>query len=63
MNVLQNLYLHTLKVIPDQNNYLSKLSQEHGTLKVAHNQFDNFNIGDLDEIVPVQTWFNSNINN
>ena len=35
----------------DQMNYLARLSQEHGILKVAQNQFKNFNIGDLVEII------------
>ncbi len=49
------------KVMLDQMNYLSKLSQEHGTLKVAHNQFHNFEIGDLVEIVPVHSCLTANL--
>jgi D-serine deaminase-like pyridoxal phosphate-dependent protein len=49
------------KVILDPMNYLSKLSQEHGTLKVAHNQFHNFYIGDLVEIIPVHSCLTANL--
>ena len=49
------------KIMLDQMNYLSKLSQEHGTLKVAHNQFDNFNVGDLVEILPVHSCLTANL--
>ncbi len=36
-------------------NYVSKLSQELGTLKVTQNQFKNFKVGDLVEIIPVHS--------
>jgi len=49
------------KIMLDQMNYLSKLSQEHGTLKVAHNQFKNFNVGDLVEIIPVHSCLTANL--
>lgn len=49
------------KIMLDKMNYLSKLSQEHGILKVAQNQFDNFNIGDLVEIVPVHACLTANL--
>jgi len=45
----------------DQMNYLSKLSQEHGILKVAQNQFQNFNVGDLVEIIPVHSCLTANL--
>jgi len=41
-------------------NYVSKLSQEHGTLKVTQNQFKKFNIGDLVEIIPVHSCLAAN---
>jgi len=41
-------------------NYVSKLSQEHGTLKVTQNQFKKFNIGDLMEIIPVHSCLAAN---
>jgi len=42
-------------------NYVSKLSQEHGILKVAHNQLKNFNVGDLVEIIPVHSCLTANL--
>ncbi len=49
------------KIMLDQMNYLSKLSQEHGILKVAQTQFKNFNIGDLVEIIPVHSCLTANL--
>ena len=49
------------KLMLDQMNYLSKLSQEHGILKVAQNQFHNFNVGDLVEIIPVHSCLTANL--
>ena len=49
------------KQMLDQMNYLSKLSQEHGILKVAQNQFQNFNVGDLVEIIPVHSCLTANL--
>ncbi len=43
------------KELLDPLNYVSKLSQEHGTIKVFQNQFKNFKIGDLVEIIPVHS--------
>jgi len=42
-------------------NYVSKLSQEHGTLKVTQNQFKNFQVGDLVEIIPVHSCLTANL--
>ncbi len=42
-------------------NYISKLSQEHGTIKVTQNQFKKFNIGDLVEIIPVHSCLTANV--
>jgi D-serine deaminase-like pyridoxal phosphate-dependent protein len=49
------------KIMLDPMNYLSKLSQEHGILKVAQNQFKNFNVGDLVEIIPVHSCLTANL--
>jgi len=49
------------KIMLDQMNYLAKLSQEHGILKVAQNQFENFNVGDLVEIIPVHSCLTANL--
>ena len=38
------------KELLDTNNYLSKLSQEHGTIKVTPANFKSINVGDLVEI-------------
>ena len=45
----------------DTKNYLSKLSQEHGTLKVTPNIFKRINIGDLVEIIPVHSCLTANL--
>ncbi|MFW6309534.1 MAG: alanine racemase [Prolixibacteraceae bacterium] len=42
-------------------NYVSKLSQEHGTLKVTQNHFKKFKIGDLVEIIPVHSCLTANV--
>jgi len=49
------------KVMLDQMNYLSKLSQEHGILKIAQSQMDNFKVGDLVEILPVHSCLTANL--
>lgn len=43
------------------NNYLSKLSQEHGTLKVTPSNFKDINVGDLIEIIPVHSCLTANL--
>lgn len=42
-------------------NYVSNLSQEHGTLKVTQKQFENFQIGDLIEVIPVHACLTANL--
>jgi D-serine deaminase-like pyridoxal phosphate-dependent protein len=42
-------------------NYVSRLSQEHGILKVTQNQFKNFRTGDLVEIIPVHSCLTANL--
>lgn len=48
------------KLLPTLN-YVSNLSQEHGTLKVTQSQFKNFEIGDLIEIIPVHACLTANL--
>jgi D-serine deaminase-like pyridoxal phosphate-dependent protein len=49
------------KILLDSMNYLSKLSQEHGTLKVAQSQFNQFYVGQLIEIFPVHSCLTANL--
>ncbi len=49
------------KVLLDSLNYVSKLSQEHGILKVTQSQFKNFEVGDLVEIIPVHSCLTANL--
>jgi D-serine deaminase-like pyridoxal phosphate-dependent protein len=42
-------------------NYVSRLSQEHGILKVSQKNFPNFQIGDLVEIIPVHSCLTANL--
>ena len=42
-------------------NYVHRLSQEHGVLKVTQRDFDNFHIGDLIEIIPVHSCLTANL--
>jgi len=49
------------KTLLDPLNYVASLSQEHGILKVEQNQFKNFRVGDLVEIVPVHSCLTANL--
>lgn len=49
------------KILLDPLNYVAKLSQEHGILKVTQNQFKNFKVGDLVEIIPVHSCLTANL--
>jgi len=49
------------KILLDPLNYLARLSQEHGILKVTQIQFKNFNVGDLVEIIPVHSCLTANL--
>ena len=49
------------KKLLGNNNYLSKLSQEHGTLKVTPANFKLINVGDLVEIIPVHSCLTANL--
>ncbi len=42
-------------------NYVHKISQEHGILKVIQSQFKNFDVGDLVEIIPVHSCLTANL--
>ncbi len=48
-------------VLLDTKNYLSKLSQEHGILKVTPANFKLINVGDLVEIIPVHSCLTANL--
>ena len=49
------------KVLMDTMNYLLALSQEHGILKVAQSQLQNFYVGQLVEIYPVHSCLTANL--
>ena len=49
------------KILLDERNYLHKLAQEHGTIKVSYKDFNKFNIGDLIEIIPVHSCLTANL--
>ncbi len=51
---------HTKELLPPLN-YVSKLSQEHGILKVTHNQLKNFTIGNFVEIIPVHSCLTADV--
>jgi len=44
-----------------KNNYLTKLSQEHGTLKISGDLFDKIYIGELVGIIPVHSCLTANL--
>ncbi|MCG6185856.1 alanine racemase [Maribellus maritimus] len=48
------------KLLPPLN-YVAKLSQEHGILKVTQAQFKNFQVGDLVEVIPVHSCLTANL--
>lgn len=49
------------RLLLDTNNYLSKLSQEHGILKVTPANFKQIKVGDLVEIIPVHSCLTANL--
>jgi len=49
------------KVLLDTKNYLTKLSQEHGIIRVMQNQLNEFKVGDLVEILPVHSCLTANL--
>lgn len=42
-------------------NYVSKISQEHGILKVSQKNFNLFQVGDLVEIIPIHSCLTANL--
>lgn len=49
------------KNVLDNKNYLCKLSQEHGIIKVTPSNFRKINVGDLIEIIPVHSCLTTNL--
>ena len=49
------------KVLLDTKNYLAKLSQEHGIIRVMQNQLKEIQVGDLVEILPVHSCLTANL--
>lgn len=49
------------KELLDERNYLYKLSQEHGIMKVTYKNFNKFKVGDLVEIIPVHSCLTANL--
>ena len=49
------------KFTDGRENYVSKLSQEHGTLKVDQQVFDHYKIGDLIGVLPVHSCMTANL--
>ena len=45
----------------DETNYVSKLSQEHGTLKVSREVFEEYAIGDVIGVLPVHSCMTANL--
>lgn len=56
-----SIYKNKQKTLLDPLNYVSGLSQEHGILKVTQNEFKNFEVGDLVEIIPVHSCLTANL--
>ena len=48
-------------VTGENKNYVSKLSQEHGTLKVEKDVFEKYNVGDIIVILPIHSCLTSNL--
>lgn len=49
------------KKILNERNYVARLSQEHGILKVSQKNFDLFKIGELVEIIPIHSCLTANL--
>ncbi len=49
------------KTLLDEKNYLSRLSQEHGVIRVTQREMNCFNIGDLIEVIPVHSCLTANL--
>lgn len=44
-----------------ERNYVTRLSQEHGVLRVSQKHFDAFRLGDLVEIIPIHSCLTANL--
>lgn len=49
------------KKLLNKRNYVTRLSQEHGVLKVSQKNFGLFHIGDLVEIIPIHSCLTANL--
>lgn len=49
------------KKLLNPRNYVSRLSQEHGILKVSQKNFPHFQVGDLVEIIPIHSCLTANL--
>ncbi len=49
------------KTLLGERNYVSKLSQEHGILRVTQKNFSLINVGDLIEVIPVHSCLTANL--
>lgn len=49
------------KQLLDTNNYLSRLSQEHGVIKMTPTNLREINVGDLIEVIPVHSCLTANL--
>jgi len=49
------------KKLLNERNYVSRLSQEHGIIKVSQKNFSHFKIGDLVDIVPIHSCLTANL--
>ncbi len=49
------------RILLDELNYVSALSQEHGILKVMRKDLKYFNVGDIIEIIPVHSCLTANL--
>lgn len=49
------------RILLDTNNYLTRLSQEHGIIKVMQNHLKDFQVGDLVEVLPVHSCLTANL--
>ncbi len=49
------------KILLDERNYLYKLSQEHGVIRTTIQDFSQFTVGDLVEIVPAHSCLTANL--
>lgn len=49
------------KILLDERNYLYKLSQEHGVIRTTIQEFNQFKVGDLIEIIPAHSCLTANL--